>query len=108
MYQPTEVTFTDPRSFDGNPYDVAERAIAQCAGILKVYDQALEGAWLMTRNAEMERNLATQKPPAGDEFLDTPQGRQFVKLSELLKESNRILGVLQVAAAYDPKHPPRV
>jgi hypothetical protein len=107
LYHPTDITFTDPRTFDGNPYDVAERAIAQCEGILELYAQALTAAFLMARNADMERNLALRLPPAGSSYWKGPQGRQFEKLTTHGEESLRILGALKTAVAYDPKHPPR-
>lgn len=107
MYQPSTITFTDPRDFDGDPYDVATRAVAQCSGILALYEQALDAAMLMARNAEMERNLAQRKPPAGSEYLSGPQGRQFIKLQEQLDASRKSLRVLEAAVSYDPKHPNR-
>lgn len=107
LYQPTEVTFTDPREFDGDPYDVAQRAVAQAEGILKVYRTALDAAYLMARNAEMERNLAMHKPPAGSDYLMGPQGRRFIKLQDVARTSEKDLQILQTAVAYNPKHPPR-
>lgn len=107
MYQPTEVTFTDPRTFDGDPYDVAERAVAQCAGILDLYGRALDVAMLMARNAHMERNLALQRPPAGAGYLDTVEGKLFLRLSKAIDEARKTLSTLEKAVAFNPKHPPR-
>lgn len=108
MYQPTEVIFTDPRDQDGNPYEVAAFAIAQAEGILTIYRQALDAAYLMARNAHMERNLAQRKPPAGDGYATTAEGRKFIGLENAAADSKTALDVLRTAASFDPKHPPRV
>lgn len=107
MFDPIDIVITDPRNFDGDPYEVAERAIAQAQGALEAYAAALTGAFLMARNADMERNFALGLPPAGSSYSKGPQGRQFEKLTAAGEESARILGVLRTAVAFDPKHPPK-
>lgn len=102
MYQPIDITITDPRQHDGNPFEVAEYAIAQCEGILDAYTKALEAAFLMARNADMERNIALGMPPAGSGYATSPQGRRFEQLRKATEDATETLRVLKKAAAYDP------
>ena len=105
MYQPTEVTFTDPRDFDGTPYEVAEAAVEQALGILGVLEQALDAANIMARNAHMERNIATGNPPAGSDWPLTAEGLTWITVSELSDEMKRKLRVLGRAAVFNPRQP---
>lgn len=108
MYQPIPFMFVDAREFDGNPYEVAEQAIAMVDGILQIAEKAVEVADLMARNAEMERNLVLKKPAAGDEWPNTPQGVLWAGQARDLTEIRRKMVALRAAAAYDPKHPPKL
>lgn len=109
MYQPIDVTFVDPRSFDGDCYDVAKRAVQQLEGIYReVLNPAVESTMLMARNAYMERNIAMGNPPAGDAYLATAEGKKFVAIEAARVDALRALRLLKQAVAFDPKHPPRV
>ena len=107
MFDPIDITLTDPRGFDGNPYEVAARAVAQVEGALLALAPALSAAHLMARNAEMERNIALGLPPAGSAYDSGPQGRRFTEAADGLAAVLKTLGALRQAVAYDPKHPPR-
>lgn len=107
MFDPIDITLTDPRDFDGNPYEVADRAVAQVEEAVRRLAPALAAARLMARNADMERNMATGKPPAGSAYNDGPQGRMFDRIEDGLSSAYKSLGALRAAVAYDPKHPPR-
>lgn len=108
MFDPIDIIVTDPRDFDGNPYEVADRALAQVDGAIKAAEAALDAAFLMARNADMERNLALGRPPAGSEYAEGPQGRRLRSLGEQLTAIRVDLGMLRRAASFDPKHPPKV
>jgi hypothetical protein len=107
MFEPIDITVTDPRNFDGTPYEVAARAVAQVEGALIAASHAADAAFLMARNAEMERNLALGLPPAGSEYGAGPQGRKFSQIADDLVTMRRTLSALTAAVAYDPKHPPK-
>jgi hypothetical protein len=100
-------TITDPRSFDGNPYEVATRSIEQAAALARMYKAELETTFLMVRNAELERQLATSGECDAKSFPESPQGRKMAKLAADADAAVKALDVLAVAAGYDPKNPPK-
>lgn len=108
MFDPIDITIADPRTFDGNPYEVAERALGQLEAAVALLGQAVHATRLMARNADMERNLALGNPPAGSEYNSGPQGRMFDRIEDDLASAHKSLGVLKTAASFDPKHPPKV
>jgi len=109
---PLVFTVTDPRTFDGNPYDVAARSMTQVRGIVRVLQTALAPAEVMMRNAQMERQLyhSDGDNAKAHEWEDSPEGRQLKQVVEAVQllaedasEIERRLGALAKAAAYDPK-----
>lgn len=100
-------TIADPRDFDGNPFEVAERAVAQLEGLERLIAYALPSAELMARNAEMTRRMDLGGEPEGDRWVETPQGRQWAALKEEMKAVQKRLRVMKAAASYDPRHPPK-
>lgn len=106
-HQPKTFTIADPRSFDGDPFDVAERAALQTAALFKLATESLEGTRLMVRNAELERQLLTGAECDAPGFDTSPQGKKLAALAELGNGAVRTLETLAKAAAYNPKNPPR-
>jgi hypothetical protein len=100
-------TVADPRDFDGNPFEVAERALAQIGGLLDLVSELVPASELMARNAEMTRRIDLGGEPEGDKWVTEPQGRKWALAKEQLKELRKHVRVLTTAASYDPKHPPR-
>lgn len=94
---------TDPRSFDGDPYEVATRAIRQAAAINEILLESLKGAALMARNAEMERNLYHDDDPKVAEWEGSPQGKQYDALIERTRDTIKRLRLLEQAAGFDPR-----
>lgn len=95
----------DPREFDGDPYQVAERAIRQLRALLKVAEDLVEPTNLMLRNAELERQLALGNEltnPAA-EWPESPQGRWLANVAEEIEAVQKRLASLERAAAYNPK-----
>jgi hypothetical protein len=95
----------DPREFDGDPYQVAERAIRQLRGVLEVAETLVDPTNLMLRNAELERQLALGNKlvnPAA-EWPESPQGRAFAKIADEVTLCRARLQSLEKAAAYNPK-----
>jgi hypothetical protein len=107
-HDPMEFTVTDPRTYEGNPYEVAERAVKQMESLLGLTLVALDGAELMARNAYMERNLSERKPAGGSEWPDSPEGRRWTKLKATLIAQRPGVRALGAAAGFDPRHPPKV
>lgn len=109
MTQQRERSFViaDPRDFDGNPFEVAARAVAQIEGLLALAEGAIPLSELMARNAEMTRRIDLGGEPEGDRWAGEPQGRQWALLREEVTAIRRRLKIIKAASAYDPKHPPR-
>lgn len=106
-HEPKTFTITDPRLYDGDPFDVAQRACLQAAALARLLTQSLEGANVMARNAQMERELQAEDEPNAAGWPDTAQGRRFAKLIQLSKEFEQVLALLAKASSYNPKKPPK-
>ncbi len=109
---PLVFTVTDPRTFDGDPYDVAARAMTQVRGIVRVLQTALAPAEVMLRNAQMERQLyhSDGDNARASEWETSAEGRQLKHaveavqlIAEDVSEIEWRLGNLAKAAAYDPR-----
>ena len=103
----THSTFTiqDPRQFDGDPYQVAERAIQQLRGVVAEAEKLMASTVLMIRNADLERTLALGNT-LGDvaaEWPESPQGRKLAEIEKELAGIQARLTLLQAAAAWNPK-----
>lgn len=106
---PENFTVIDPRQLDGNPYEVAILSLTQAAGLLGLYRRALDDAFVMARNSEMERQMSFgAEKPDSLAFTDGPQGRRIQRLQSEAKEAHRDLEILATAAGFDPKNPPKV
>jgi hypothetical protein len=95
----------DPRSFDGDPFEVAERAAAQALALVKLAEEATEGAQVMARNAAMERDLIARSTPDPDGYDAGPEGRQWVDIRGDLAAMATRLAILTRAAGFNPKRP---
>lgn len=104
-YTPRTFTVADPRTFDGDPYEVAERAMRQAHGVAVILDDMLDAAYRMARNAEMERAFAAHEEPKGSDFNSTPLGRRLVQTTEEVAAIRSALRSLAVAAGYNPRAP---
>jgi len=98
-------TVADPRTFDGDPYEVAERAVRQAEAVSRVLLQVLHGARIMARNAQLERELHETGECDAVAYDESAQGRAFAAIKADIEESQRRLGVLAKAAGYNPKTP---
>jgi hypothetical protein len=99
-------SITDPRHFDGDPFEVAERACRQAEAVARVLATATQTATIMARNAELERNLMTTPEDArAEEWEDSLQARRLAQVHKASKQVERALGVLGKAAGYNPKRP---
>lgn len=108
MTQNETRTFTvaDPRQFDGDPFEVAERACAQAQAVARVLAACIQSAEIMARNAEMSRNLAETRDDArATEWDSSTQAQKFRAQAEAAEEAERVLGQLSRAAGFNPKAP---
>jgi hypothetical protein len=93
----------DPRTFDGDPYEVAERAVAQLQGLLTLVEQATGPTLLMVRNAELERQLAAGEDPNVKAFEDSLQGRRWVEFRARVQAARNDLNILRRVAGFNPR-----
>lgn len=100
---PKQFFIVDPRTFEGDPFEVAERAAEQAAGLVRLADQATEAAELMARNAEMERDLILSGDCDAATWPTTPQGKHWTGVRESLGACAVRLKLLTKAAAFNPK-----
>ncbi len=98
-----EFAAIDPRYFDGDPYDVAEQAVAQLKGLLSIVDELLEPTMIVVRNAHMERNLANDSDPGGAEWPSTAEGMRWQTVVESIETLLKQLSALQRSAAFNPR-----
>jgi len=98
-------TVQDPRNFDGDPYQVAERAVQQQAALVALLLEYHEATMLMVRNADLERSLAAGIPldEIAPSWPESPQGRKLSSILENLEGARDDLRHLQRAASYNPK-----
>lgn len=106
MTQQTQsFTIADPRTFDGDPFEVADRAVAQAEGLAKLLQRATDDALVMARNAEMERELMRGEEPRPLTWEEGPHGRRFQQVKDDIDTAISQLGVLRKAAGFNPKRP---
>lgn len=97
----------DPRTFDGDPFEVAERAVAQLAGLAALIDREIPATLLMVRNAEMERNLIATDEADAAGFDESLQGQRWQEARDRLLGFRNDLAILRRVAAFNPKNPAR-
>lgn len=102
-HEPKHFTVLDPRSFDGNCFDVSERAVGQTKALLQLTLDSLDGARLFARNAELERQLYRKEDPDAVGWLDTAEGKRWERLEATLRQAADELSVLQRVAAFNPR-----
>lgn len=98
-------TIADPRTFDGDPFEVAERATRQAEAIAKLLIVAIDGARLMARNAQMERDLMATGECDAPAFDSSAEGVRYDQVRESAEHAAKNLRVLAVAAGFNPKRP---
>lgn len=93
----------DPRSFDGNPYEVAERAARQVEALAALTRQAAEQAKLMIRNADLERQLALDGECSVEAYDASALARKVDQALEDFKRIQKDFSVVATAVAFNPK-----
>lgn len=100
-------TYTDPRYFDGDEFEVAAKAVEQAEESVRRAATAVEDANVMARNAEMTRNLWAGGDSRGNEWPESPQGKGFLDVAARLGFVLRRLAILKAAAGFNPRNPPK-
>jgi hypothetical protein len=102
--EPKQFVVTDPRDFDGNPYEVAKRATEQATSLLEITQTSIADASVMARNAEMERQFMDGGEPDAGAWEASAAGRRWASLDQILWDVRNDLVFLGRAAGYDPKN----
>ncbi len=107
MPQPETRTFTVevPNEMDGDPFEVAERALRQAGAVAAVLESMLPAARTMALNAELERQLFATGECDAPSFEGTALARNFDRTVREVAEAKRSLGLLATAAGYNPRSP---
>lgn len=96
-------TVVDPRTFDGDPYEVAERACQQAEATVRLAAKAAEWANIMARNAELSRQDEAGSGIDAEAWEDSVHGRKLANVHHELKQIEQELGRLATAAGFNPK-----
>lgn len=105
MHDTKSFTIADPRTFEGDPYEVAERACRQAAALARLTGGAIDSARVMARNAQMERDLAATGECDAPGYDESPEGKRFAAAREAATALEKNLAVLARAARFNPKAP---
>lgn len=106
-HDPKNFVIADPRGFDGDCFEVADRAVAQLQGLLQITEEALASARLMARNAELERQCQRDEDCDAVGWDDTAEGKRWAKVRVNLGVVKADLGILRRVAGFNPKRPPK-
>jgi hypothetical protein len=108
MPRPThKFAFVSPNTFDGDPFEVAERSLKQAEALVMLARQALDESQPMVLNAVME--LAIQTNPDADlkkvirEWPEQGLAKKLSRVRDDLTSAQKALAVAAAAAAYNPK-----
>lgn len=103
----TTHTYTDPRYLDGDPFEVAAKAVRQATDAAALLQRALADANVMARNAEMERQLYRGEEPNAADWPESPQGIRLAEAERAAVQVRAQLQVLERAVGFNPRHPPK-
>lgn len=102
-HEPKTFTVADPRSFDGDPFEVAERACKQPEAVARILSHVAETANLMARNAQMERNLLDGDDAKASDWDESIHGKRFAAACEKARQLEKEFRLLGQAAGFNPK-----
>ncbi len=104
---PKTFTVADPALFDGDPFEVAQRAVEQASAVAAIFRGTLEGAFPMLRSAEMERQIYATGKADAEAFDQQAQAKIIGAMVRDVAEAERRLSLLAKAAGFNPRHPPK-
>lgn len=102
-YPPKHFVVTDPRCFEGDPFEVAERAAEQAEALTRLAMQAADDANIMARNAELERQIIRDEELDAAGWEDSPQGVRWKHITATLGELSKTMISLRRAAGFNPR-----
>jgi hypothetical protein len=106
-FEPKTLTILDPRTFDGDPFTVAQRAAEQSKALVeRTADQVVLSA-VMHRNSFMETILQDGGELLPMSWDDSAYARKWKEVDAHLQKAASLLETLGRAAGFDPKHPPK-
>lgn len=100
-----QFAIADPRSFDGDPFEVASRAVRQAEAVAAILATALDGAHVMARNAELERQLIANGDCDAVAWDESAQNQKWDSVEEAVAAVRKDLATLSKAAGFNPKAP---
>lgn len=103
--RPFTFTITDPREYDGDPYEVAERAVRQASALAALLRQSLDSAYIVSRNAQLERELLVSDECDAHAYDESAEGRRFATLKAEAENIEARLKPLVRSVGYNPKQP---
>jgi hypothetical protein len=103
----TTYEYTDPRTIDGTPFEVAEATFRQAVAVFALAKQALDDGFVMARVAEMERQLQRDEEPDGANFQHTALGISLQDTKTIVDRLSMSIKAAGLAASYNPRKPPK-
>jgi hypothetical protein len=100
-------TIVDPSTFDGDPFEVAKKAVDQASAVAAKLWHAIDAGYNMVINAEMERQIQATGAPDASEADGAPVAVRYTTLLDAVAEVETALRRISVAASYNPKKPPK-
>lgn len=97
------VVVTNPADYDGDPFEVASRAVKQALSLTRSTLQAVESARLMARNAELERQLIRDGSCDAVAWEDSAEGKRYARMIDRIEGDIMSLRVLERVAGFNPK-----
>lgn len=104
---PKTLTILDPRTFDGDPFTVAQRAASQVQALVNLALEQAAVAEIMHRNSWMEAILQDGGELTPEGWDNSPFARKWANVGASLASVHGSVAALADAAGYDPKHPPK-
>lgn len=102
-HQTKQFTIADPRTFEGDPFEVAERAALQAGALATLLRESLAPVRLMLRNAELERQIMDGEKCDPQKFEESLHARKFTEVEDNIAAVEKALKALARAGGYNPK-----
>lgn len=103
----TTFQYTDPREFEGSPFDAARGAAEQAESLIKLAKSSVADTFIIARVAELQRQQDAGNDLSVAMFDDSPIGKRLRTVESDLGELSTLLARLAGAVSYDPMNPPK-
>lgn len=95
-------TITDARNVDGNPYEAAKAAYQNVFRMLDGTLEALEVAYILSLNSELQRQHDTGRPMDAAAFPDSVLAKRLTAIKGDVSAAMSAVEILERAAGFDP------